>query len=289
MTDLELEAGNTAEKVTSIVAVPGDLGDDQLMDFSGPNILEVKPGTTLLNGNHSNFGGLFAMGLGTGPGVFGVGAVGIRGKQPDGADGTGVLGEGEIGVHGKTPTSLSGVAVLGEGFVGVVGKSLPGGGQGVLGEGMVGVKGRGEDLGVVGEGLTGVRGRSTDTDPSNQDSIGVVGEGGFCGVKAMGDNTGVEASGLAGPGIRAYSSSDRGGRFTSLRRAQIQLVPHETQHPNGPTHGPTHPSRLEGKAEMGDMVVLKHVSEGEEEFAHASLWFCRRPGVGSAAEWEQLA
>jgi hypothetical protein len=285
MTDLELEAGNTAEKVTSIVATPGDLGDDQLMDFSGPNILEVKPGTTLLNGNHSNFGGLFAMGLGTGPGVFGVGAVGIRGKQPDGADGTGVLGEGEIGVHGKTPTSLSGVAVLGEGFVGVVGKSLPGGGQGVLGEGMVGVKGRGEDLGVVGEGLTGVRGRSTDTDPSNPDSIGVVGEGGFCGVKAMGEKTGVEASGLAGPGIRAYSSSDRGGRFISLRSAQIQLVPHEP-HPNGPDY---HPKELGGKAEMGDLVVLQHVNVGEEEAVQASLWFCRHPGVGSAAEWVQLA
>ncbi|WP_211588833.1 hypothetical protein [Allorhizocola rhizosphaerae] len=74
---MELEAQNPAEKTTELVATPHDLGPNKLMDFDGGNILEVKPGTTLLNGKSSNFSGIFAMGMGTGSGVLGVGSVGI--------------------------------------------------------------------------------------------------------------------------------------------------------------------------------------------------------------------
>src|SRR6266702_4683029 len=117
MSDLTLEEGNTAEKMTELVATPHNLGPNHLMDFVGAHILEIKPGTTLLQGGapgRNNFGGIFGRGVGDGVGVHGFSS-----------SGHGVRGEGEIGVFGTSSTP---------GAAAVFGSNIVAGGFGVVGQ-----------------------------------------------------------------------------------------------------------------------------------------------------------
>src|SRR5215207_8008289 len=127
MADLELEStGNTAERHTWLIATPHDLGPDHLKDFVGQYILEVRPGSTLVNSQHSTFGGIFARGSLSGVGVLGEGTknAGVHGRS---SNGVGVWGHGDgarEGVLGDSANSF-GVVGFGAGFTkaGVLGRN----------------------------------------------------------------------------------------------------------------------------------------------------------------------
>jgi hypothetical protein len=107
MADLELEtADNTANRTTVLIATPGV--DPTSDDFIGPNIFEVRPGTTLGNHPMGSHGGIFGEGIGIG--------VGVHGRSGR----TGVLGQGLIGVLGEGATNGTGVVGTG-GIIGVRG------------------------------------------------------------------------------------------------------------------------------------------------------------------------
>jgi len=234
MADLELEAQNTAELRTELIATPHDRGPDQLKDFVGKNILEVKPGTTLLNSRHSNFGGIYARGVGDGVGVLGEATnnVGVHGRSSNGVGVWGHGGTGKEGVLGDaTGPGIAGVrgvnstghGVRGEGESGVVGTSSATGfsgvsgvhtglGYGVVGDGAgpgnAGVLGRNSaGHGVRGEGESGVVGTSSATGFSGVSGVhtglgyGVVGDG------TGPDNAGVLGRNSAGHGVRGEGES----------------------------------------------------------------------------------
>jgi hypothetical protein len=186
MADLALEhIGNTAEQRTWLIATPHNLGPDHLMDFVGENILEVKPGTSLVNSQHSNFGGIFARGSRSGVGVVGQGtnnagvygwatnASGVVGEARN-TNGAGVLGrnDGGTGVHGQSRQL---------GYSGVYGQHL-GSGYGVVGDG-------------AGSAFAGVLGRN-----ASPEGAGVRGEGGD-------DHNGVLGTANNGTGVRGFSRS----------------------------------------------------------------------------------
>jgi hypothetical protein len=224
MADLELEhtTSNTAEQRTWLIATPHDLGPGHLMDFVGENILEVKPGTSLVNSPHSNFGGFFARGSQRGVGVIGQGTnnAGVYGWATNSA---GVVGEARnangSGVYGRND---GGTGVTGEsralGWGAVYGHHL-GSGFGVVGDGaganFAGVLGRNANpggAGVRGEAApegTGILG----TCAANQTGFGVHGEGLERGTGVIGKSgswMGVVGTSQTGTGVRGESSGPDG-------------------------------------------------------------------------------
>ena len=234
MADLELEAQNTAELRTELIATPHDRGPDQLKDFVGKNILEVKPGTTLLNSRHSNFGGIYARGVGDGVGVLGEATnnVGVHGRSSNGVGVWGHGGTGKEGVLGDaTGPGIAGVrgvnstghGVRGEGESGVVGISSATGYSGVSG------KHTGQGYGVVGDGAgpdnAGVLGRnSTGHGVRGEGSPGVVGINSAAGAGAGSLHViaGVLGRSTSGPGV--HGAGNYGGQFEG-GSAQLRLVP----------------------------------------------------------------
>jgi hypothetical protein len=235
MADLELEKQNTAEVRTELIATPHDLGPNQLKDFVGDNILEVKPGTTLLNSRHSNFGGIFARGVGTGVGVLGEATnnAGVHGRSSNGVgvwghgggEREGVLGDSQdnAGVRGVSTNSHG---VRGEGQTGVVGTSSATGFSGVSGTHT------GQGYGVVGDGAgasnAGVLGRnSTGHGVRGEGSPGVVGINSTTGAGAGPDGGAFASAGVlghsrSGPGV--HGEGTYGGQFEGSG-AQLRLVP----------------------------------------------------------------
>jgi len=221
MGDLELETQNTVEIDTQLIATPHDLGPGQLKDFKGGWIFEVKPGTTLLNSQHSTFGGIFARGSQAGPGLIGEGTnnVGVHGRSSNGVGVWGHSSGGHVGVLGDSPdeagvhgTSTSGPGVRGTSTSGpgVTGTSTEGPGVSGTSAGGPGVRGvsSGTALllppGVEGQSDngTGVIGRSNTRE-------GVVGVS-MTGVGVHGEsdsNTGVNARSNSGIGV--YSRTKR--------------------------------------------------------------------------------
>ena len=247
MAGLELEhtTSNTAEQRTWLIATPHDLGPGHLMDFVGENILEVKPGTTLLNSQHSNFGGIFARGSLNGVGVVGQGTnnAGVYGAATNSAgvvgqasnhNGPGVLGRnsGGEGVRGEGSTQAEVAGVRGLGKTGVWGSSSATGYSGVYGQhtgssgfGVVG-DGKGADgAGVLGrnptaQGGAGVRGDAAPestgvlgTCSPNQAGFAVHGDGRETGTGVIGrsgDWIGVVGISKTGTGVSAQSGGTDG-------------------------------------------------------------------------------
>jgi len=246
MADLELEhTGNTAEQRTWLIATPHDLGPGSLMNFVGENILEVKPGTTLLNSQHSNFGGFFARGSQRGVGVTGQGTnnAGVYGWSTNSAgvvgqasnqSGPGVLGRnsGGEGVRGEGSTQAEVAGVRGTGKTGVWGSSSATGYSGVFGQhtgssgfGVVGDGKGGSGAGVLGrnpttQGGAGVRGDAAPestgvlgTCSPNQAGFAVHGDGRETGTGVIGrsgDWKGVVGISITGTGVSGQSSGTAG-------------------------------------------------------------------------------
>jgi len=202
MSDLELEKGNKAAKVTSLSAIPDFIDTDHLADFTGNHILVILPDTTLSPGR--DLGGIFARGKGTGVGVHG-----------ESNSGHGVRGEGQIGVFGAS--SATGFAA--------VGGVHSGKGFGVVGDGAgpdtAGVLGRNStNHGVRGEGQIGVFGTSstpgfaaTAGQHTAAGGFGVVGDaaGGQGTAGVLGRN-GADGHGVRGEGeIGVFGTSSTPG------------------------------------------------------------------------------
>jgi hypothetical protein len=312
MADLELENQNPAERTTELVATPADLGPNQLMDFVGGNILEVKPGSSFAGSQHSNFGGIFARGIGRGSGVWGYGRIGVTGHSEEDA---GVEGRGlNAGVRGRT----EGQAATGIGVHGI----SDGGGTGVVGEAATGVRGTGT-IGVTGTGTggpgvsgtsdtfpggdflstggSGVRGTSTAGRGGNFASTSGPGVTGTSDTGRGGDFVSTGGSGVrgrsttgrggdfastSGAGVTGTSGTGRGGEFGSTSAAQIRLSPVEGTDPVAVVGG------LGGQA--GDLLALvTGPSPGHGPVPPtpevATLWFCTGRGDGITAQWVQIA
>jgi hypothetical protein len=225
MANLELEhtTSNTAEQRTWLIATPHDLGPSHLMDFVGEYILEVKPGTTLLNSQHSTFAGLFARGSLKGIGVVGQGTnnAGVYGVS---TNSTGVLGQGSTqaevaGVRGIGKTGVWGSSSA-TGYSGVYGQHTGSSGFGVVGDG------KGADgAGVLGrnptrQGGAGVRGDAAPestgvlgTCSPNQAGFAVHGDGRETGtgvIGRIGNWMGVVGISKTGTGVSAQSGGTDG-------------------------------------------------------------------------------
>ncbi len=103
MSDLSLEDQNWAERQTELIAVPADLGPNQLKRFAGGIVLQIKPGFP----SNGNFHALQGVAGGWGIGIVGEGTTGygVRGHSVSNA---GVVGRSDssVGVWGDVQNSI---------------------------------------------------------------------------------------------------------------------------------------------------------------------------------------
>jgi hypothetical protein len=248
-------------------------------------------------------------------GVFGKGITGVVGQ----GDSHGVSGVGE-----KLPAGW-GAGVIGRGGKGLVGTpgvmGFSGGveeefgsevGTGVFGQGSIGVTGQGtSDAGVKGTGgefkadetgttgVIGFGGKGRDKNGNPRQGTGVVGVGSGdalfppftepleTGVYGMGRD-GVKGMGKEGVGGRFESMEDRGGVFSSGRRAaQIRLVPLQQDTPD---------PMLPARGKVGDLIVVRNTAKVVDERGNTSirddctLWLCvpSDPSTMDSNKWQQI-
>ena len=183
------------------------------------------------------------------------GSVGVEGHG--GAGGNGVFGQGMNGVVGLSAGAVRNPTAKSTYPAGVYGFGDGGQAAGVRGEALgpnAGVFGISHSLhGVVGPGVQG----------QSKNGTGVV---------AIGD-TGVFAQGITGPGLQATSQS-QGGTFESELRAQIRLVPSNSQ---------TDPHQFP-QSEVGELAVTF-----TDVPAFPSLWFCIVGGPPGQSLWKKIS
>ena len=246
----------------------------------------------------------------------GIGVHGIGGSQPsffvdpNAPPGTGVIGQGGLRNPTENLSRLPHAAGV-VGLAGAEGKPLPPatdtGGFGVWGQGAdaetMMVMPRDETGTIPGPVVpsgpadpgAGVFGRGgVPTPPGGPVAAGVIGlaggittipgasETGNCGVFGKGPN------GVVGLGD---GDNGRGGKFESIRAAQVWLVPHDTRRPSPPTANVS-PTAIvmgeRGRVELprdgrgGDLLTLM---DSERQ---CTLWFCVQDAADRPARWAQV-
>ncbi|MCP3755207.1 hypothetical protein [Streptomyces sp. TBY4] len=230
-------------------------------------------------GNDANGNGVVGETNGTGFGVFGQSknGVGVAGKS---------FTHNMAGVHGENDSQGPGVEGEASGAgPGVVGQSASGDGvqgrshsahtYGVVGVTFVGAEGSKESAGVRGEPSQsgfgyGVWGHGVR-------EVGIFGEsekkagGKFVGVTGVECTAKRDGQGKMGPGIVATSADNIGGKFTSSRRGQIQLVPRVVEFGTGDQG--SYP-KLPKFANPGELIMVTRSSEPPLAESECSLWLC---------------
>jgi hypothetical protein len=203
------------------------------------------------------------------------GSVGVEGHG--GPGGNGVFGQGMNGIVGLSAAAVRNPATEGHEPAGVFGVGDGSSAVGVRGESIgpnAGVVGISHSVGGVGAG-PGVRAESDDgIGVAAKGDTGVRAEGKTYGVEAYSHGTGVYARATKGLGLQAYSKESQGGAFESENRAQIRLIPSNSQ---------TDPNQFP-QSEVGDLAVTF-----TDVPAVPSLWFCIVAGGPGQSQWKKIA
>ena len=184
-------------------------------------------------------------------------------------------------------TFTVGPFAAGFGIVGRGGVSRTNGGQpnqplvttnDVSGTGVVGVAGGVEipsPVNAVAAGVMGISDRGRGVEGTSRTGSGVLG--------TSETRVGVEGLSETGVGVVGRSRGERGGLFSSAKRAQLQLVPAEKN-----------PRKLgdppDLKGEIGDLLVtfVRDV-EAVGNLTVAELWFCNIVQANGSTNWVKLA
>jgi hypothetical protein len=205
-----------------------------------------------------------------------AGSVGVEGHG--GPGGNGVFGQGMNGIVGLSAAAVRNPATEASEPAGVFGVGDGSSAVGVRGESIgpnAGVVGISHSVGGVGAG-PGVRALSDDgIGVAAKGDTGVHSQGERYGVEAYSDGgTGVYTRTTRGVGLQAYSKESQAGVFESEYRAQIRLIPSNSQ--RDPSQFP--------QSELGDLAVTF-----ADPPSPPSLWFCIVAGGPGQSQWKKIA
>jgi hypothetical protein len=203
------------------------------------------------------------------------GSVGVEGHG--GPGGNGVFGQGMNGIVGLSAAAVRNPPTEGSEPAGVFGVGDGSSAVGVRGESIgpnAGVVGISHSVGGVGAG-PGVRAESDDgIGVAAKGETGVRAQGQKYGVEAYSEDVGVYTRTTKGIGLQTYSKDSQAGTFESEYRAQIRLVPSNSQ---------TDPRQFP-QSEVGDLAVTF-----TDVPAFPSLWFCIVAGGPGQSQWKKIA